>query len=177
MKCLAPIDTSQPLRIPNKPLWPPSTNANLCLALLVFAALSGCDGRHASGLYGTWHATKVQWMGGNNDFDASTINVAEHGSALLSIRSDSTYEVRAEVLKDITIERKLLGREVTETLVPAIFKTYRTGNFLVKDSVLDLLAEDKSIFVHGIYKLWDDEITITFEDSRHQRWWSSWKHS
>ncbi len=112
-------------------------------------------------------------MTNGNGFDAASINVADHGSAVLLFRGDSTYEIHAEVLKDITLDRTILGKSVRETLVRAVFNTFRTSKFVTQDSTFDLLAFGKSIFVHASYKLWDDEMNIEFEDVDHRHWFST----
>lgn len=101
--------------------------------------------------------------------------MSDFGSAMLTINRDSTYEVSIEVLKDLTMKEKVFGNEVSEVVVPAVYKTMRRGTAVIRDSSITLLDAKHAIFVAGIFKVWPKELTVTFTDSHHQTWWSSWE--
>ncbi len=149
--------------------------------LLFLLTAIGCKPDRPSSIFSSWSATKVEIEGGRQSgtegltHDSQIMKVSEFGSATLTIHPDSTYEVHIDILKDVRVKRMVFGNEVTETVVPAIYKSMRKGVAQIRDSSLTLFDENHAILVSCIYKIWPGELAITFTDAKHQTWWSSWK--
>jgi hypothetical protein len=92
----------------------------------------------------------------------------------LELTRDSIYNLHVEVLKDLTTTQRILGVAVTKTILPAVYKGFRTGKAVLSDSAITLLDPDQNVLASGVLKLYDAEMTVTFVDAKGRRWWSSW---
>jgi hypothetical protein len=148
----------------------------VCIAIVALATVSCHSSSSKPTLFTTWHARKLELQTSSPAFpEAPLIEAKNYGSAALELQPDSIYKLNIEVLKDVTLKRKILGAEATTTLIPAIYKTFRTGHLSATDSTLILFDENHSIFAQATFKLWEGEMTATFEDEQHRHWWSSWR--
>jgi hypothetical protein len=145
-------------------------------ALALLIVCFGCkSAQKDSSALGSWHAQKIQLLHAESGItDNSTRDVRALGSATLELTRDSVYNLHIEVLKDITTTQRVLGVEVTKTIVPAVYKGFRTGRAVLSDSALTLLNADQNVLASGVLTLYGAEMTVTFVDSKGRRWWSSW---
>jgi hypothetical protein len=144
------------------------------LALLIVSL--GCKSAPKdSSPLGSWRAQKIQLLRAESGISDNTPrDVRTFGSATLELTRDSVYNLHIEVLKDITTTQRVLGVEVTKTVVPAVYKGFRTGRAVLSDSALTLLDADQHVLASGVLKLYDSEMIVNFVDSKGRSWWSSW---
>jgi hypothetical protein len=97
-----------------------------------------------------------------------SVPVSRYGYLKLRFDADSTYTFNLAVLKDVKIEKSILGVEGNVLILPAIYKSSRFGTFRQKDSTITLFSQEDSIFVTPAHDL--SALQIRFTDKSHRKW-------
>ena len=121
------------------------TNVLIRVALLLL--LTACSSEHKpTTIFGEWKGMEMT-VSDTVHHESVTIPAAKYGYVKLLLRKDSSFEFDIGVLKDVQLERSVLGVPANVVLLKAVYTSSRFGTFRRSDSTIVLSSKDGAIFV------------------------------
>jgi hypothetical protein len=137
----------------------------LVLALL----LVGCASeRKPFTIFGTWSGTMMT-ITDSQRHESVTLPIARYGYMNLALRSDSSYQFDLSILKDVVVDRPVLGLKENVVLIKAVYKSSRFGTFRGEDSGLVLTSKECVIFVRSDTA--SGQLFARFSDESNRVWY------
>jgi hypothetical protein len=135
--------------------------------LIVLFLMIGCQKAHRETVMGEWSGNSITITSRHGE-ESANIPIEKYGYLTLSMNRDSSYTLALAVLKDVRVEQKMFGLEVSEVLIPAVYKSTRFGKWSRDDSVFALSSSEGSIFVKFLAE--EQELNLNFTDREGRKW-------
>ena len=118
-------------------------------------------------IFGTWSGTMMT-ITDSQRHESVTLPIARYGYMNLALRSDSSYQFDLSILKDVVVDRPVLGLKENVVLIKAVYKSSRFGKFRGDDSGLVLTTKEGIIVVHPDSNRW--VLQARFFDESNRLW-------
>ncbi len=149
----------------------------LYFIFFLLISFAGCKPRPPfktkSDLIGNWNGEFVQITTPSNLH--AQFPVKKYGFASFALNKDDSYFYNLAIIRDVVLDKNILGNNYSKLLVRAVYRKYQTGQYAATDSTLSLFNDNGINGYVEKYFFEDRTLFTKYIDENKNTWLISWQ--
>ncbi|MHB9011450.1 MAG: hypothetical protein ACYC49_04405 [Ignavibacteriaceae bacterium] len=145
--------------------------------LIISLIIAGCKPSipftNKSDLLGNWKGEIIKITTPSNL--ETHFPIRKYGYASFSLNKDNSYTFSLTILRDVILDKNILGNNYSKILIKAVYKDFNTGNYTASDSAIIFLNNNGIIANKEKYFFTDRTLYTEYSDKNQNIWLISWE--
>ncbi len=151
----------------------PSFYYILILALIIVGCKQSIPFTNKNDLLGNWKGEIIKITTPSNL--ETHFPIRKYGYASFSLNKDNSYTFSMTILRDVILDKNILGNNYSKALIKAVYKEFKTGKYTAIDSAMIFLNNNGIIENKEKYFFIDRTLYTEYSDKDKNIWLISWE--